>query len=89
MFNILMGYALMGIMFDQGGHSNYRYALTKEEIEELKKARANKAKQMLLDKGCKEFDIDGFKIIALNEKNAIRKINNIKKQLSQITDENF
>lgn len=31
-----------------------------------------------IPKGCKEFDIDGIKVIAINRKNAVRKANKIR-----------
>jgi hypothetical protein len=40
--------------------------------------KVNKPKK-IIPKGCKEYNIDGKKIIALNEKSAVRKYNNLVK----------
>ena len=55
----------------------------KKEINELrKKSDLEGHRQRLLNKGLIEFEIEGFNIIALNYKNALRKINNIKKAIN-------
>lgn len=41
-----------------------------KEMEETKRIRANQ--------GLKEFVIDGYAVMALNEKNALRKVNKLK-----------
>ena len=48
--------------------------LTPEEIERIKQRYTEYQKQLLLKKGLKEFTIEGITVIALNEKNAKRKI---------------
>jgi hypothetical protein len=81
-------YALMlmtGMMFDpslggSGGSSSRRHELTDEEIEHLKKVFKEKQRRLLLKQGMKEFSYYGITVIALNEKNAMRKINNILNQ---------
>lgn len=44
----------------------------------------NKKVNRVIPKGCKEWCIDGITVIALNEKNANRKINNIKRRNEEI-----
>jgi hypothetical protein len=56
--------------------------LTQKEFEELEMIRKRKAKEILKKKGMKEFTFDGITVLSLNEKNAIRKIGNIKKLLN-------
>ena len=55
--------------------------LSFEEIQQLQIRASINRKHRLLKRGNKEFTIDGITVIALNNKNAIRKVNNIKKQL--------
>lgn len=59
------------------------YDLSPEELKykrELeKKLNLAKKRERLLSRGLSEFEIDGIKVIALNYKNALRKINNLKK----------
>lgn len=62
------------------GENDYK-PLTPEEMERYKLLLKQRQIDILKQKGCKEFTIDGITVIALNEKNAIRKINNIKKIL--------
>jgi hypothetical protein len=68
-------------------YMNPTLRLTDKEMEELKKLRIQQIeaynRQRLLKKGCKEFLIDGYKVIALNKKNAIRKIKNLKYIISE------
>lgn len=51
--------------------------MSEQELrDKIKKQLENKK----IPKGCKEFVIDGIKVYALNEKNAIRKVKNIIKK---------
>lgn len=47
--------------------------ITDETIHREQKERKEGYKNVLLSKGVKEFNIDGRTILAINEKNAIRK----------------
>ena len=72
-FGALMGLAMM---MDNSGHS---LAPDKGETIEEFHERLKKHKQdLLLKRGLKEFTIDGITVIALNEKNAARKVKKIK-----------
>ena len=63
-----------------GNHNGYADPLTEEDKKRLIQRKQNKIKSNLLKKGVKEFTIDGITVMARNKKNAIRKIENIKKQ---------
>lgn len=88
MYNKLVMMALTyGAMFDDsfihGGRSmgSRRRELSKSEKDYLDQVIQRKISTLKLKRGCKEFSIDGITIIALNEKNAIRKINNLKERI--------
>jgi hypothetical protein len=49
-----------------------RNTMTPEDIDVTPKKKP-------IPKGCKEFDIEGIKIIALNEKSAMKKFNKLNK----------
>ena len=71
-FGALMALAMM---MDNSGYS---LAPDKGETIEEFHERLKKHKQdLLLKRGLKEFTIDGHTVLALNEKNAIRKINKL------------
>jgi len=57
----------------------YKSVLTEDDINTLQNKIAELRKKQLLKQGCKEFDFGDVTIIALNEKNAIRKYENYKK----------
>ena len=81
---MLMALALAGMMDStlMGQPFGSSPDLTKEDYDELLRiAKANRDKR-LLQKGCKEFFVEGISVIALNEKNAIRKVKNIQKQIN-------
>ena len=83
MAQLMMMFAAMGAMMPDlhGGH-NYREELTPEELAEIESARKRKALERRKQQGLKEFNIDGIKIWALNEKNAVRKVGKLKQELS-------
>lgn len=84
-YNRLMMFTLMGMIFDPSlGHSNDNYELSDEEKEHLKKQFQYNKKKLMLNKGLKEFTIDNITVIALNEKNAIRKIAKIKREIESL-----
>ena len=67
---IAMAYALSAMSssgFTLGGKT------TAEEIL----SRKRKEKKLIVPNGMKEFEIEGIKILALNEKNAVKKYNKI------------
>ena len=53
--------------------------LTDEQKRELMQRIKAKQREVMLKKGLKEFTINGVTVLALNEKNAKRKINNLQK----------
>lgn len=66
----------LAMMMDNSG-----YSLPPEKGETIEEfyERLRKHKQdLLIKRGLKEFTIDGYTVIALNEKNAKRKINKLK-----------
>ena len=72
-FGALMALAMM---MDNSGYS---LAPNKgETIEELHERLKEHKRELLLKRGLKEFTIDGYTVIALNEKNATRKIKKLK-----------
>ena len=75
---LVMAMAYSGIMYDMGSNTPY-WELTDEEKEEVKRVYEQRKTERMKKRGLKEFEIDGIKVLALNEKNAIRKINNLKK----------
>jgi len=75
--------AAMGGDNNFGNHHEYNQPLTEEDKKRLIQRKQNKIKANLLEKGVKEFTIDGITVMARNEKNAIRKIENIKKQVTK------
>lgn len=83
-----MGYAMIGMLYSSsiGGRHEWE-RLTPADKERLRRVAEFKRKELALDKGLKEFSIDGFSIMALNEKNAIRKINALKLKIKNINDE--
>ena len=76
-YGLAMAYAMMGTLMPPW--MRHDIELTEEQKEYIKKIREEKAKERKLQRGLKEWNIDGIKVIALNEKNAIRKANKIKK----------
>ena len=72
-FGALMALAMM---MDNSGYS---LAPNKgETIEEFHERLKEHKRELLLKRGLKEFTIDGYTVIALNEKNATRKIKKLK-----------
>lgn len=55
-----------------------RKILTDEQLEIKRKKNKERYKYILIKKGVRLFNIDGIEVIAINEKNAIRKANKIK-----------
>ena len=83
MAQLMMMFAAMGAMMPDSfsGH-NYKEELTPEELEEIERVRRQNALKRKKKQGMKEFNIDGIKIWALNEKNAVRKVSKLKQELS-------
>lgn len=80
---LMMMFAAMGAMMpDSFGGRNYREELTPEELAQIERVREQKALERKKQQGLKEFNIDGIKIWALNEKNAIRKAGKLRQKLS-------
>jgi len=78
-FNSLMALAMLGICLLD--NTNF-FGVSDEERKELAQISKEKRKNMILSKpGVSEYTFEGFTVIARTKKNAIRKINNIKKQL--------
>jgi hypothetical protein len=77
MYQMLLGLAMMGAMFENP-ILNESHELTDEERESIKQIRLKKALKRKKQHGLKEYNIDGIKIWALNEKNAMRKIKKFK-----------
>lgn len=68
------------------GNYGYKAGMLKEIRKEGKRTgkypsipKLKEYKKVLLSKGLKEYTIEGVKVIALNEKNAIRKYNKLSK----------
>ncbi len=59
--------------------SRYKDVLTTDEIEKLNRIRESKILE-LRHRGMRLFNIHGVDVYALNEKNAIRKVNNLLNQ---------
>ena len=79
--------ALMAMYLAAGLHSSpfsdikeddYNSLSDEEKLEYERKIKA-RYKDILLKKGLKEYTFDGITVIALNEKNAKRKIKKLKK----------
>ena len=81
-YSQLMMLAMAGSFIEQDYYNKPAInKLSFEEIQQLQIRASINRKHRLLKRGNKEFTIDGITVIALNNKNAIRKVNNIKKQL--------
>jgi len=79
----MMAFATMGAMMpDSFGRQNYKEELTPEELAQIERVRLQKALERKKQQGLKEFNIDGIRIWALNEKNAVRKVGKLKQELS-------
>ena len=80
----MLAFAAMGAFMPPGRKGMYDEDLTPHEIDEIKKSREVWLKQRELERnkkrGLKEFEIDGIKILALNYKNAVRKVDRLKKE---------
>ena len=74
---------MLSAFFGQSLPGSNTKKLSKEEALELKRINEEKRNRVLLNKELKEWTIDGITVIALNRKNAIRKIENIKKQFGK------
>lgn len=70
---------MFGLMMTSvGGNNNSRREeLTEEEIKELRRKFNEQQRRIKLKDGLRVFQFNGFEIIALNEKNAIRKAKNL------------
>lgn len=77
----MMGMAMaLGAGGDFHGSNSHYTEPTEEEKKRAIERRNRQAKANVLAKGAKEWTIDGITVIARNEKNAIRKIENIKRE---------
>ena len=85
MYKMMLMMAMMGSMSSPGSH--HWEELTAEDIAEIKRVREASKLNRMKKRGMKEWDMDGFTVLALNEKNAIRKINNLKDKLKTISNE--
>lgn len=81
-FKTLMAFAMMGIMLSDPS-MGHRFEITQEELEKLKQIAALKRKQRLLERGVKEWNINGIIVLARDDKNAKRKVENIIQELKQ------
>ena len=84
---LYMMYAMMGMMGTIPLSSSFddkREKFTPEYIAELKRINEKNRKIRLLNKGLKEWDFEGIKVIALNYNNAVRKAKKIKELINQI-----
>lgn len=77
----LMHFALLGVLINPT-HVRYPDEITRDERLRIQGAADIRRIQLLKDKGVSEWTFDGITVIARNEKNAMRKIANIKKQLN-------
>ena len=85
MKNKLLMMAAMGLFLSSPNISfgdKFISDVTEDDIKNLKDKVNELRRKQLLKKGCKEFDFGDVTIIALNEKNALRKYNNYKKSLN-------
>ena len=76
-YELLAMFAMMGIDAPEN-ISHKQIKLNPEEIEELKNLRTAGILKRKLNRGLKEWTFNNITVIALNKKNALRKINNIK-----------
>ena len=81
-YNTLMMMMLaMGMMGSSMMPQSQFEALSDEEKQAFNDRMKKKYRLTLLKRGVKEFTIDGITVLAINEKNAQRKVNNIKSKL--------
>ena len=79
-----MAYMAMGMMGSSLiAESEYNH-LTDGQKENLIKMAKERYRLILLKKGVREWNMDGITVLALNEKNAKRKANNIKQKLNEL-----
>jgi len=75
----LLSYAMLGAMdYARGTNYNKEEKINPEEEEKIRIAQEREQQK---NHGLKEFIINGISIMAINEKNAIRKFNKIKDKL--------
>ena len=84
MYQMMMSFAMMGMMFDYLP-MDHKFDLTEEDLKYLNEAAQQKRKERLLQRGAKEWNIDGIIVIARNLKNAKRKVNNFLQKLAAET----
>jgi len=80
LYHLMMMYAMMGMSMPShlvSTDSPMFRELTPEELAHLARIRAQKHAERLKNKGLKEFTIDGITVMALNKKNALRRISKI------------
>jgi hypothetical protein len=76
---MMMSYLAMGLSGASFPSESEYCAMSEEERLDFERKMREKHNEILLSKGCKEFVIDGHTIIALNKKNAQRKLKAILK----------
>lgn len=89
MSRLSMMYAMMGLM--GGGYPSMgspNQLLSEAELKRLREYRKKQRELALIGKGVIKWEIDGIEVFACNKKNAIRKVNNIKRDLMALLDEN-
>lgn len=82
MLRTLLMFATMGASLNQTHRETY--AISTEDWNAYTKRKEQMLQQMMLERGAKEWTIDGITVIVRNEKNALRKVNNIKQQLNNL-----
>ena len=87
MYQLMMAYAMMGMMLPEpyGTHKKIKQEVTPEELEEIKKIREKNVIKRKLKQGLKVWKINNIKVIALNRKNAVKKIKKIQKIINQLS----
>lgn len=85
MYQLMMMFAMMGTSLDQNyGSIKHKQALTDAELAEIRAKAKAKRLERLKNQGVRLYAKDGISVIARDDKNAIRKINRIKKILKGI-----
>ena len=85
MYQLMMMFAMMGTSLDQNyGSIKHKQALTDAEWAEIRAKAKAKRLERLKNQGVRLYAKDGISVIARDDKNAIRKINRIKKILKGI-----
>lgn len=79
--------AMMGAMGGLDPMLGHSYQpLSDDEMRRLKAYIKRQNDLSLISKGVIQWTIDGITVLAINKKNAIRKVNNIKRDLEKLLD---